>query len=104
MKTFALLSALFLGSVAANACQLSTANITGIGVGAQFKNGTCYVDVEIEKVSYSNTQCRMALRPEQKIRIMTDLTEMDCPLDETHVNGTVSSGGQGGYLFTGRVH
>lgn len=95
-------------SFAANsslACQVNTANIVGLGAGAEFDEitGVCYVDVEISSVRYNSPQCRLAVQKDQVVRIQTSLSKEECPLDEVKVRGTLIDSGRSVYMFSGQI-
>lgn len=82
---------------------VSEAKIVGTGFGAEFKNNTCFVDVQVSEVSYAIPQCRLRLKPMQEIRVRTNLSKSECPQDEVSVVGTVMNGGGGVYNFIGDI-
>ncbi len=83
------------------ACQLSSANIKGIIVGASYEKKMCKVKIEISE-STPNKFCPLKLKKGAEIDVSVKLSKKNCPLDEGPVVGTVSTPG-GPYIFRGTI-
>ena len=101
LKQFVMIATL-LAANSAWACQMTSASIKGIIVGAGFENGLCVVTVSVSE-SQPSAVCPLRLRKNQEIVVAVRLTERQCPQDEGPVQGIVSSGGGGPMRFKGRL-
>lgn len=104
MKKLILSSLLFVVAFAgqAQACQLTSAKIVGLGVGAGVEKGVCVVTVRLEQITQHRVCPIRSLKIGKEIDVATDLPAKRCPLDEVTLDGVVSYR-QGKFRFEGKV-